>query len=41
MKAKELTPELKNELRILKLRNFLNPSEFYKTTEFKKFPKYF
>ena len=41
MKAKELTPELKNELRILKLRNYINPSEFYKTSEFKKYPKYF
>ena len=41
MKAKELTPELKNELKILKLRNYISPSEFYKKSEFRKYPKYF
>ncbi|KAJ2814100.1 rrna-processing protein fcf2 [Coemansia furcata] len=42
MKAPVLTPELKNDLRVLQLRNVLDPKRFYKKdASAKKIPKYF
>ncbi|KAJ2906996.1 rrna-processing protein fcf2 [Coemansia aciculifera] len=42
MKAPVLTPELKNDLRVLQLRNVLDPKRFYKKdSSAKKIPKYF
>ncbi|KAJ2785556.1 rrna-processing protein fcf2 [Coemansia javaensis] len=42
MKAPTLTPELKNDLRVLQLRSVLDPKRFYKKTSTKKeLPKYF
>ncbi|KAJ2467508.1 rrna-processing protein fcf2 [Coemansia sp. RSA 2322] len=42
MRAPVLTPELKNDLRVLQLRNVLDPKRFYKKDAgAKKIPKYF
>ncbi|KAJ2771346.1 rrna-processing protein fcf2 [Coemansia nantahalensis] len=42
MKAPAMTPELKNDLRVLQLRNVLDPKRFYKkSTTSKQIPKYF
>ncbi|KAJ1723713.1 rrna-processing protein fcf2 [Coemansia erecta] len=42
MKAPVLTPELKNDVRVLQLRNVLDPKRFYKKDAgTKKIPKYF
>ncbi|KAJ2356445.1 hypothetical protein GGF43_002071 [Coemansia sp. RSA 2618] len=42
MKAPTMTPELKNNLRVLQLRNVLDPKRFYKKdVAQKKMPKYF
>ncbi|KAJ2708534.1 dTDP-fucopyranose mutase [Coemansia spiralis] len=42
MKAPAMTPELKNDLRVLQLRNVLDPKRFYKkSTTAKGIPKYF
>ena len=41
MKAPEITPELKEDLKALKLRNIIDPSRFYKKSDSKKLPKFF
>ncbi|TRY96026.1 hypothetical protein DNTS_006092 [Danionella cerebrum] len=41
MKAPELTEELKNDLKVLKMRSALNPKHFYKKNDREGFPKYF
>ncbi|KAJ1735207.1 rrna-processing protein fcf2 [Coemansia biformis] len=42
MKAPTMTPELRNDLRVLQLRNVLDPKRFYKkSTTQKVLPKYF
>ncbi|KAJ2703050.1 rrna-processing protein fcf2 [Coemansia sp. IMI 203386] len=42
MKAPVLTPELKNDLRVLQMRNVLDPKRFYKKSAgVQKTPKYF
>jgi hypothetical protein len=38
---KDLTPEEKNDLIAIKLRNFIDSKSFYKSTDFKNLPKYF
>jgi hypothetical protein len=37
----ELTEELKADLKALKLRNYIYPNRFYKTSDSKKLPKFF
>ena len=39
--ATAITPELKNDLRILKMRGALDPSRHYKKNDTKELPKYF
>eukprot|EP00742_Colponemidia_sp_Colp-10_P007185 GILJ01007719.1.p1 GENE.GILJ01007719.1~~GILJ01007719.1.p1 ORF type:complete len:215 (-),score=39.00 GILJ01007719.1:137-739(-) len=39
--ATEVTPELKQDLKALKLRAFYDPKRFYKSNETKELPKYF
>ena len=39
--ATTITPELKNDLRILKMRGALDPSRHYKKNDTKELPKYF
>lgn len=39
--APELTPEVKNDLRVLQLRGVLNPKRFYKRPDNKRFPDRF
>nr|XP_055023589.1 deoxynucleotidyltransferase terminal-interacting protein 2 [Misgurnus anguillicaudatus] len=41
MKAPELTEELKNDLKVLKMRSALDPKRFYKKNDREGFPKYF
>uniref|UniRef100_A0A8C5MJ48 Fcf2 pre-rRNA processing C-terminal domain-containing protein n=1 Tax=Leptobrachium leishanense TaxID=445787 RepID=A0A8C5MJ48_9ANUR len=41
MKAPELTDELKNDLKALKMRSALDPKRFYKKNDRDGFPKYF
>ncbi|XP_067892918.1 deoxynucleotidyltransferase terminal-interacting protein 2-like isoform X2 [Heterodontus francisci] len=41
MKAPDLTDELKNDLRALKMRAAINPKRFYKKNDRDGFPKYF
>ena len=41
MKAPPMTPELRNDLKLLKMRNALNPSQHYKATDWKRLPRYF
>ncbi|KAJ2083354.1 rrna-processing protein fcf2 [Coemansia sp. RSA 988] len=41
IKAPTMTPEIKNDLRVLQLRNVLDPKRFYKKTSSKETPKYF
>ncbi|XP_051951078.1 deoxynucleotidyltransferase terminal-interacting protein 2 [Xyrauchen texanus] len=41
MKAPELTEELKNDLKALKMRSAMDPKRFYKKNERDGFPKYF
>ncbi|XP_062855094.1 deoxynucleotidyltransferase terminal-interacting protein 2 isoform X2 [Trichomycterus rosablanca] len=41
MKAPELTEELKNDLRVLKMRSAMDPKRFYKKNDREGFPKYF
>lgn len=41
MKAPELTDELKNDLRVLKMRAGMDPKRFYKKNDRDGFPKYF
>jgi hypothetical protein len=37
----EMTDEIKNDLKALKLRNFIFQKRFYKNNDTDKFPKYF
>uniref|UniRef100_A0A8B9HT14 Fcf2 pre-rRNA processing C-terminal domain-containing protein n=1 Tax=Astyanax mexicanus TaxID=7994 RepID=A0A8B9HT14_ASTMX len=41
MKAPELTEELKNDLKALKMRSVMDPKRFYKKNDREGFPKYF
>ncbi|XP_043554768.1 deoxynucleotidyltransferase terminal-interacting protein 2 [Chiloscyllium plagiosum] len=41
MKAPEITDELKNDLKALKMRAAINPKRFYKKNDREGFPKYF
>ena len=42
MAAKELTPELKRDLQIIRMRGVLDPKRFYRSSDIKKeLPKYF
>ncbi|MBN3293697.1 TDIF2 protein, partial [Polypterus senegalus] len=41
MKAPELTEDLKNDLRVLKMRSAVDPKRFYKKNDRDGFPKYF
>ncbi|XP_078416933.1 deoxynucleotidyltransferase terminal-interacting protein 2 [Cetorhinus maximus] len=41
MKAPDLTDEMKNDLRALKMRAAINPKRFYKKNDREGFPKYF
>lgn len=41
MKAPELTPELREDLKALQLKNIIDPSRFYKKSDSKKLPKFF
>ncbi|KAM8924731.1 deoxynucleotidyltransferase terminal-interacting protein 2 [Pelodytes ibericus] len=41
MKAPELTDELKNDLKALKMRSAMDPKRFYKKNDREGFPKYF
>lgn len=41
MPAPEITPEVKRDLQLLKLRNVLDPKRFYKKDSDRKLPKYF
>jgi hypothetical protein len=41
MKAPEITPELKEDLKALQLKNIIDPSRFYKKSDSKKLPKFF
>jgi hypothetical protein len=41
MKAPEMTPELQNELDILKMRGVVDPTRFYKRADLTAPPKYF
>lgn len=36
-----MTPQLKNDLRLLQMRNALDPSHHYKANDSKKLPRYF
>ncbi|KAG5355020.1 rRNA-processing protein [Yarrowia sp. B02] len=41
MKAPDMTPELKMDVELLKMRNVLDPKRFYKKSDSKKDPKFF
>ena len=41
MPAPDITPEIKRDLQLLKLRNVLDPKRFYKKDTDRKLPKYF
>jgi len=41
MKAPEMTPELKEDLKALQLKSVIDPSRFYKKSDAKKLPKFF
>lgn len=41
MKAPEITSELKNDLKVLKMRASLDPKHFYKKNDRDGLPKYF
>lgn len=41
MKAPDMTPELEMDLKLLKMRNVLDPKRFYKKDDSKKDPKFF
>lgn len=41
MPRQELTEEVKADLKAIQLRNFIYPNRFYKSSDFKKLPKYF
>lgn len=41
MQAPEITPEIKEDLKALQLKNIIDPSRFYKKSDAKKLPKFF
>jgi hypothetical protein len=41
MEAPQMTPELQNDLKLLRMRNALDPSQHYKGSDWKKLPRYF
>ena len=41
MPAPQVTPELKNDLKLLRMRNALDPSRHYKANDSKQLPRYF
>ena len=41
MPAPQLTQELKNDLKLLRMRNALDPARHYKTADAKALPRYF
>jgi hypothetical protein len=41
MQAPEMTAELKNDLKLLRMRGALDPSQHYKASDWKKLPRYF
>lgn len=41
MRAPELTPEVKNDLQVLRMRSALDPKHFYKKNDLKTLPRYF
>lgn len=41
MQAPQLTPQLKNDLRLLRMRNALDPAHHYKANDSSKPPRYF
>lgn len=41
MPAPEMTQELKNDLQILQMRSTLDRTHYYKSSDWKKLPKYF
>ncbi|XP_048270611.1 deoxynucleotidyltransferase terminal-interacting protein 2 isoform X2 [Bombus terrestris] len=41
MPAPELTPEVKNDLQVIRMRSVLDPKHFYKKNDLKTIPKYF
>ena len=41
MSAPQMTTELQNDLKLLRMRNALNPSQHYKSSDWKKLPRYF
>lgn len=41
MKAPEITPELKEDLKALQLKHIIDPARFYKKNDSKKLPKFF
>eukprot|EP01017_Pseudomicrothorax_dubius_P031092 TRINITY_DN3935_c0_g1_i1.p1 TRINITY_DN3935_c0_g1~~TRINITY_DN3935_c0_g1_i1.p1 ORF type:complete len:197 (+),score=54.55 TRINITY_DN3935_c0_g1_i1:137-727(+) len=41
MEKQTITPEVRDDLMALRLRQHLNPKQFYKTADSKKLPKYF
>lgn len=41
MQAPEVTSELKNDLKLLRMRNALDPSRHYKASDWRKLPRYF
>ena len=41
MQAPQMTTELQNDLKLLRMRNALDPSQHYKASDWKKLPRYF
>ncbi|CAK9810306.1 Deoxynucleotidyltransferase terminal-interacting protein 2 [Anthophora plagiata] len=41
MGAPELTPEVKHDLQVLRMRSVLDPKHFYKKNDLKALPRYF
>ncbi len=39
--AQQITPEVKRDLRLIRLRGAMDPKRFYKSMDQTKFPKYF
>ena len=41
IEAPQMTPELQNDLKLLRMRNALDPSQHYKGSDWKRLPRYF
>lgn len=41
MQAPQMTPQLKNDLHLLRMRNALDPAQHYKANDSSKLPRYF